>query len=209
MLTEVEREMVRAAAQAGRDAAALLVPSPTPGIVISVDPINTVAMVQADGPNDPHGAYIVAPVTLAPGDRVLLLYVGDRPICYVVGRQSGDMDAWHIVGTDSEPQFVTGWGHTAGTLPPGQNGNAQVMFTMRSGRVELRGRASRTSGASSVVFPMPEYAWPANDLLLSAQGALGSHINVGIELSNGNVSVSTGTEVVFDGISYLARIQQV
>lgn len=208
-LTSVQIEMVRAAAQAGRDAAVAASATVSAGIVSSVDQLNTVAMVQADGPNDPHGAYIVAPTTIMPGDRVLLLYTAAPPACYVVGRQSGDMDEWHIVGTSGEPQFVTGWGHSAGTVAPSQNGNAQIMFTRRGGRVELRGRATRTSGASANVFALPEAYWPDNDLLLPGQGALGAHLSVGIEMTTGMVSVSAGSELVLDGLSYLARIQQV
>ena len=207
-LSSVQIEMVRAAAQAGRDAAIAASASVVGGIVLSVDQLNTVATVQADGPNDPHGAYIVAPTTLFPGDRVLLMFVSSPPSCLVIGRQSGDMDEWHIVGTSGEPQFVTGWGHSAGTVPPSQNGNAQIMFTRRGGRVELRGRATRTSGASTVVFALPEAYWPDNDLLLPGQGALGAHLSVGVDKATGNVSVSGGTELVLDGLSYLARIQQ-
>lgn len=208
MLSDVQREMVAAAAQAGRDAARVLIPMTIGGVVLSIDPTNTMAIVQADGPNDPHGAAVVAPVTLRPGDRVMLHYSGDAARCIVLGRRSGDFDDWHTVGQPDEPQFVTGWGHSAGTTFPGQNGNAEVMFTMRSGRVELRGRATRTSGASAAIFTLPEPAWPDNDLLLSAQGAVGAHINVTIDMATGVVGVSTGTECVFDGISYLARIQQ-
>lgn len=207
-LTNVQIEMVRAAAQAGRDAAIAASASVSAGIVLSVDTLNTVAMVQADGPNEAHGAYIVAPTTFFPGDRVLLMFTAAPPSCFVIGRQSGDMDEWHIVGTEGEPQFVTGWGHSAGTVPPSQNGNAQIMFTRRGGRVELRGRATLTSGSATNVFALPEAYWPDNDLLLPGQGALGAHLSVGIDMATGMVSVSGGTELVLDGLSYLARIQQ-
>jgi hypothetical protein len=207
-LDGVQREMVAAAAQAGRTAAADLVPSTVGGVVLSVDPTNTVAIVKADGPNEPHGAAVVAPVTLRPGDRVMLLYTGEKPGCIVIGRRSGDYDDWHVVGDEGEPQFVSGWGHTAGTTFPGQNGDAQFMFTMRSGRVELRGRASRTSGSSQAITTMPEYAWPDNDLLLAAQGNLGSQVNITIDMSTGLLSVTSGDICIFDGVSYLARIQQ-
>lgn len=208
-------EAVNAATHAGRDAAIEAGLVPRPGVVVSVDPTNTTALVRPDGPEGPlgdtHGASIAAPVTLRPGDRVLLMYAGSSPGCFVLGRRSGDCEDWHIVGNDAEPQFLTGWGHTAGTVPPGQNGNAQVMYTMRSGRVELRGRAHRSSGVGAGIFDLAEPYWPDNDLLLSAQGVLGAHISINIEFSSGRVSVADAGEadVVFDGISYLARIQQV
>lgn len=208
----VLREAVAVSVQAARDAAAEESPLVRPGIVQSIDPTNTIAMVQADGPmaddfDGSFGAAVAAPVTLRPGDRVLLLFAGTAPGCFVIGRRSGDYDDWHVVGEDGEPVFVSGWGHSAGTNQPGANAPARVMFTLRSGRVELRGRATRTSGASQNVFVLPEEYWPDNDLLLAAQGALGAHVNVGVDQATGTVSVSTGGEVVFDGISYLARVQ--
>lgn len=207
MLDPVQKEMVAAAAQAGREAARQLLPATLPGVIVSVDPTNTTAMVQADGPNDPHGAAIVAPVTLRPGDRVMLLYVGDKPGCYVIGRRSGDWDDWHLVGDDGEPPFLNAWGNVAGTTFPGQNGPMQVGFTIRSGRVELRGQCERSTGAASIV-ELPEAYWPENDLVLAAQGALGAHISITIDQATGTIATTSGNLVVFDGVSYLARIQQ-
>jgi hypothetical protein len=208
---QVLLEATMAATQAGRDAARDLAHETRPGVVLEVDPTNTIAIVQADGPEGDvsggHGAAIVAPVTLRIGDRVMLLFTGTSPKCFVIGRLSGDWDPWHIVDNEGEPQFMNGWGNSAGTTFPGQNGRAQVMFTMRSGRVELRGQCERASGGADI-FTLPEYAWPENDLLLSAQGALGAHINVTIESTTGVIAVSSGNVVVFDGISFLARIQQ-
>ena len=208
-------EAVNAATQAGRDAATQLAIDTRPGVVVSVDPTNTIAMVVPDGPvsevegmDGAHGAAVVAPVTLRPGDRVLLLYTGTKPGCLVIGRRSGDWDDWHVVGNgDGEPPFLNAWGNVAGTTFPGQNGPGMVMFTMRSGRVELRGQCERSTGAAAI-FTLPEPYWPGNDLLLPAQGALGSHISVGIEMSTGVVTAASGNTVVFDGVSYLARIQQ-
>jgi hypothetical protein len=199
------------AAQAGRDAADELAHQTRPGIVLAVDPTNTIAIVQADGPEGDttggHGASIVAPVTLKIGDRVQLLYDGSSPKCMVIGRLSGDWDPWHLVGAEGEPQFLNAWGNSAGTTFPGQNGRGQTMFTMRSGRVELRGQCERSTG-NAEIYTLPEYAWPENDLLLGAQGALGAHINITIEMTTGVIAASSGNVVVFDGISYLARIQQ-
>lgn len=206
-LGPVEREMVAAAAQAGRAAAEELIPVTVGGVVLAVDPTNTVATVQADGPNEPHGAAVVCPVTLRPGDRVMLRYSGNKPGCMVIGRRSGDWDDWHVVDDDGEPPFLNNWANVAGTTFPGQNGPAQTMFTMRSGRVELRGQCERVGGSAGI-FELPEAYWPDNDLLLAAQGLLGSHISIGIEMSTGLVSVAAGNLVVFDGVTYLARIQQ-
>lgn len=206
-LDPVQREMVAAAAQAGRAAAEALIPVTVGGVVLAVDPTNTVATVQADGPNEPHGASVVCPVTLRPGDRVMLRYSGNKPGCMVIGRRSGDWDDWHLVGDDGEPPFLNAWGNSAGTTFPGQNGDAQVMFTMRSGRVELRGRCERASGAAGI-FNLPEAYWPDNDLILAVQAGLGSQANVTIGMLTGLVSVFSGNIVIFDGVSYLARIQQ-
>lgn len=205
-------EATAMAAQAGRDAAAELAHLTRPGVVLSVDPTNTVAVVQADGPvgidADGHGASIIAPVTLTIGDRVMLLYAGNAPTCYVIGRLSGDWNTWHIVGNDGEPQFQTGWGAAAGTTIIGASGPGAPMFTMRSGRVELRGRAHRSSGASNNIFPLPEYAWPENDLLVPCVGTGGAVTVVNIAQADGQVASSGGADVIMDGISFLARIQQ-
>jgi len=205
-------EAVNAATQAGRDAAIEAGLVAVPGVVVSVDPTNTTALVRPDGPEGPlgdtHGASIAAPVTLRPGDRVLLMYAGSSPGCFVLGRRSGDCEDWHIVGNDAEPQFTGTWGHTAGTVPPGQNGNAQVMFTMRSGRVELRGWAHRASGALNPIFTLPEPYWPDNDLTIPCVGAFGAVTVFTIDRATGVLASSGGADIILDGVSYLARIQQ-
>lgn len=209
----VRLEMIAAAAKAGRDAAADLVPDFVPAVVVSVDPTNTVAMVQPDGPPGDtgvaaHGAAMVAPVTVRPGDRVMVMYLGTRAAGYVVGRRGGDWDEWHMVGDADEPPFLNGWANSAGTRAPSQNGDAKVMFTMRSGRVELRGRCERSTGAAGI-FNLPEPYWPDNDLILACQAGLGSQANVTIDMATGLVSAFAGNLIIFDGVSYLARIQQV
>lgn len=211
-------EMIAAATQAGRNAAIAAGHTTRPGIVMSVDSTNTVAMVQPDGPvvsegtdddTGIHGASIIAPVTLKPGDRVMLLYTGTRPGCFVLGRRQGDWDEWHTVGDEGEPQYSSAWQAAAGTTFPGQNGPAALMFTMRSGRVELRGQAERITPGSgtNTIFTLPEGAWPDNDLLLPCAGALGAYSFITIDQATGNV-VNASDLVVLDGVSYLARIQQ-
>lgn len=217
-MTAVDRAVldaaVTAAAQAGRDAALASGPTMLPGVVVSIDPTNTMAVVAPDGPTETtteHGAAILAPVTVVPGDRVMLLYTGTAPGCYVLGRRQGDWNDWHVVGQPGEPAFLNAWAHSPGALPPGQNGFGQVMFTMRSGRVELRGQCERSTGAAGI-FNLPEPYWPDNDLIIPVTGALGTFASISIEFSSGLVSMVTGdasTVVVFDGVSYLARIQQV
>lgn len=207
-------ETVAIATQAGRDAATELAMDTRPGVVVSIDPTNTIAMVMADGPvsdvdgmSGPHGAAVVAPVTLRPGDRVQLLYTGTKPGCMVIGRRGGDWDEWHMVGNEDEPPFLNGWANSAGTTFPGQNGDARTMFTIRSGRVELRGRCERSSGAAGI-FTLPEPYWPDNDLILACQAGLGSQANVTIDMATGLVSAFAGNLIILDGVSYLARIQQ-
>ena len=202
---------VTAATQAGRDAALASGPTLLPGVVVSVDPTNTQAVVAPDGPTETapsHGAAILAPITLAPGDRVMLLYTGTAPGCYVLGRRQGDWDEWHIVGNPGEPPFLNNWGNIAGTAGPGVNGNARVMFTKRSGLVELRGWCERVTGSAGI-FTLPEPYWPDNDLLLAAQNGAGSFSNITIDMGTGLVSAFAGSSIILDGISYLARIQQV
>ena len=196
-------EMIAAATQAGRDAAITAGHVTRPGVVTAVDPTNTTALVVADGPpnvdltgedSGPHGAAVAAPVTLRIGDRVLLLYTGTG--CFVIGRRQGDWEDWHTVGDDSEPPYTSAWQPAAGTVPPGHNGFAPAMFTMRSGLVVLQGRAERVTPASGTdnVFILPEAYWPSNDLFLRCSGSLGASQFL--------------TIVVLDGVSYLARIQQ-
>jgi len=209
---DVLLEATVAAAQAGRDAAHELAHETRPGVVLSVDPTNTIAVVQADGPEGDvsggHGAAIVAPVTLKIGDRVMLLFSGTSPKCFVIGRLSGDWNDWHIVGNEDEPPYDNGWGPAAGTTIIGASGPAQPMFTMRSGVVRLRGRAHRYSGASNNVFKLPEYAWPANDLLMPCVGTGGAVTVFNVAQADGQIASSGGGDVIMDGVSFVARIQQ-
>lgn len=207
-------EAIALATQAGRDAAAALASTTRPGVVVSVDPTNTTAMVQPDGPEgadgSTHGAAVICPVTLRIGDRVMLRYDGSSPRATVVGRRSGDWDYWHTIGDDGEPPFTSAWHHTAGTTFPGQNGPAQLMFTTRSGRLELRGSVTRDvpGAGGNDIFTLPEYAWPDNDLLLRASGALGSSTVISVDQATGQLSALAGDDtVVLDGISFITRIQ--
>lgn len=205
-LTPAQREMVNASVQAGRDAALEQTPTLKPGVVMAVDPTNTVADVTADGPDTTtFPADVVCSTVLHPGDRVMLLFVPPHG-CMVLGRRSGDWDDWHIVGTEGEPTFFTGWAHAAGTNPPGQDTPAQVMFTRRGDRTELRGRASST-GSSLPVFALPEGYRPENDLLVPALTTLGAHTILAIDKAAGHVAVASAgiDEIIFDGISYICR----
>src|SRR6266545_4158044 len=121
-LSPVMREAIRAAAQAGNDAAQASVPATRPGVVVSVAPTNTVAMVMVDGPEGgPFGADVIAPVVLQPGDRVMLLFAPPHG-CMIIGLWSGAWDDWHIVGDEGEPQYTSAWQVAAGTVALGQNG---------------------------------------------------------------------------------------
>lgn len=207
MLSALEREMVAAAAQAGRRGAEDDAPYFRPGIVIASDPANTAAQVAADGSDGtPFPARIASPVTLFPGDRVLLMFVRPTAV-YVMGRLTGDMGDWREVG-DIDSSFATGWQADSGTTPPGFGGPATPMFTRRSGLIELRGRAVRVSGSSTTVFTLPEDCWPGNDLLVPALTTLGAHTPLTIT-NLGVVSVASGvTEIIMDGVSYHARVPE-
>ncbi len=209
-LSPVMREAIRAAAQAGNDAAQASVPATRPGVVVSVAPTNTVAMVMVDGPEGgPFGADVIAPVVLQPGDRVMLLFAPPHG-CMIIGLWSGAWDDWHIVGDEGEPQYTSAWQVAAGTVALGQNGYAPAMFTRRGDRVELRGRAERVtpSAGTDNVFVLPEGYWPDNDLFLRCSGSLGGSQFLIIDQATGTLTCADDNIVILDGVSYLARIQQ-
>lgn len=204
MLTSTQQEMISAAVQSAVDRTA--VPKYIPGIVMSVDPSNTIAEVRADGTESGQfGADILAPNRFIPGDRVMLLFVPPHG-SFVIGRRQGDWDDWHVVGTSGEPAFNSGlWTHESSTGGLGTDAGAFVSFTRRSDRVELRGRAERVSGADDVIYFLPDGYRPANDLLVPATGNLGSYSPLRIDRSSGAVEVIAGTNVsIHDGISFIA-----
>lgn len=201
-------EAVRAASQAGAQAGADAAPLTRPAIVASVDPTNVVAMVQLDGPNqEAFGAMVAAPITVFPGDRVLVLFVPPHG-CYVIGVRGGDNGDWRTVGEIDAP-FGTGWEAASGTTLVNFSGPGVPMFTRRSALVELRGRAERTSGSGTTVFTLPQDCWPGNDLITSALTSLGAHTPLSIG-GDGVVSVASGvTLVIMDGITFHSRVPAV
>lgn len=203
-MTPTEREATMAAAQAGAQATRTM--DTRRATVISVDPTNRVAVVQAVGPDGgPFGALVAAPVTLWPGDVVQVLFVQPHG-ALILGRMHGDWDAWHTVGQDGEPPFGTGWGAEGTTTVPGYDGPPVPAFTHRSGRVELRGWAERSSGTNDTVFQLPEQYRPENDLLIPALGAVGAHTVVTVDRSSGSVVSAAGVNLlILDGVSFLAR----
>lgn len=184
------------------------IPSFAPGIVLTVDPTNVMANVAVDGDatGSSFGADILAPNRFVSGDRVMLMFVKPHG-CYVVGRRQGDWDDWHVVGNDDEAQFGTGWTHDASTSGLGTNAPAYVSFTRRSDRVELRGMADQVSGSSDVIFTLPDGYRPANDLYLSALGALTVNTSIRIDMLSGDVARNgADTTIILDGISFVAAI---
>lgn len=205
MLSARERDMVTAAAQAGADRGAAAAPRFRPAVVLDVDPTNTTASCSADGPDGgPFDADIVAPVAIYPGDRVQIAFVPPHG-ALIVGRLAGDWDDWHEVGGDGEPAYVTGWGPGGGTGSVGANAQAVPMFTRRGDRVELRGVAERSSGASLNIFVLPQGYWPENDIAPRASGIAGAATFIIIDQLTGTVTSGGPTTIVFDGISFLAK----
>lgn len=214
-LDPVQREMVRAAVQEAGHVAETMTLAVRPGVVVAIDPTNTTALVQPDGPltgdtaSEPFGADVVAPITLHAGDRVMLLFVPPHG-CLVLGRRSGDWDDWHVVGNEGEPDYDGGkgvrWDHAPGTVYPGQAGPSVPSFTRRGGRVELRGNAARVAGSNNNVFPLPQGYRPENDLMVLGVTGLGVSTLVGISASTGMITVPAGpSNVVLDGISFVCR----
>lgn len=204
MLNQTQQEMITASVQNAveRMPAAKF----APGIVMAVDPSNTIAEVRADGTDSGQfGADILAPNRFVPGDRVMLLFVPPHGV-FVIGRRQGDWDDWHVVGTEGEPAFNGGlWDHESTTSGLGTDAGAFVSFTRRSDRVELRGRAERVSGSDDVIYFLPDGYRPANDLLVPASGNLGAYSPLRIDRSSGAVEVIAGTNVsIHDGISFIA-----
>lgn len=200
-LPAVQREGIQAAVQAAR----VRTHATRNATVIEVDPTNQVAMVTTDGPEGgPFGADIVAPVALYPGDRVTVLFTPPHG-AMVVGRQGGDRDDWHVIGTAGEPQYGSGWAAAAGTTEIGNNGPARLAFTKEGRRVELRGRADRVSGVNNNVFPLPQDYRPENDLLIQAGGNLGGASPITIDRLTGTITVIAGANtLIADGVSFLA-----
>jgi hypothetical protein len=214
-LSPVEQELVNAAVAGARRVAAEGAMVTRAGIVMEVDPLNATALVAADGPDSgSFGADIVAPVTLFPGDRVMLLFAPPHG-AMVIGRRSGDFDDWHVVGDEGEPQF-TGWETAAGTVGPGQNGQGVVMFTRRSGVTYLQGQAARLGGGGSGVFELPEGYRPYTDLVLrtssgtSGGGFLPVSDIMTIDQATGLVSANGPPDRLWlDGISFPAAVPAV
>lgn len=207
MLDATAREMVSGATQQGRQRAYEDAITLKPAILLDIDPTNAQATVQVDGPEGgPAPAQVVGPTRYYPGDRVMVLFTHPRG-CLVMGRFAGDWDDWHVIGESGEPQYNTGWGAATGTVALGSNGPAKLMFTKRGDRVELRGRAERSSGSSAVVVPsLPPGYLPENDLLLQAGTTLGANTVLTVDGPTGQLSLPSGvTLLVADGLTWLAR----
>lgn len=102
-----------------------------------------------------------------------------------------------LVGTPGEPSFASGWKSAAGGLPP------ISFYKDREGIVHLEGSAV-ASGATNLMFTLPEGYRPDGQLYFAAVGNAGALTWVGIS-ATGNVLSGDTSLVHLDGITF--RVQ--
>jgi hypothetical protein len=201
-VSPVQLEGIAASKQRG--AAAAQVPIVRPAVVTAVDATGTTATCIADGPNGVEfGAKIIYPTGIIPGDRVMLMYMPPR--VFLIGRQGGDFDSWHVVGNEGEPPFASGWVNAAGSQLLNVEGSAQTMFRRHGRIVELRGLPGRASGSTNLVFTLPPNYRPENMLTFPVVQGVGPDVGFMLIHINGDVELfvpAPGTGTPIDGIMF-------
>lgn len=175
-------------------------------VVLEVDALGTTALVMPDGPDDgsavmgPHGAEVVCPTALSPGDRVLVEYVPPHG-CQVVGRRGGDVDPWHRVGDPGEPDWNGVWQHHSTAGDPGTGAPGYVRFRSVGILTVLAGLAERPSGSVMTMFRLPPQYAPENDIVVQASNILTGATGLVIR-QDGDLESPSAGELYLDGIAF-------
>lgn len=195
-----------AAVQRTRDRTVHMRPATVVGVTANHD--LAIVLDDHDTASQPFGAYIILPTSLRVGDRVMVLYQPPHG-AYVVGILRGGFVGWQFVRPSDGGigSFTSGWTNTGGTGFPDTATFMVVGYRRVGESVEIRGRATRTSGVSNTVFVLPEPYRPRNNLVFVTVTA---PVAVGLVVvnQNGNVdaigTVDAGSSgyISFDSVAY-------
>ncbi len=121
-------------------------------------------------------------------------------------------EAWHLVGAPGEPQFQNGWQD----FEPESLLEPVAFFKDHEGIVHLKGRATRATSASGLIFALPPGFRPATNKVLiqvvsceCSSGLVGELDINGTKPSepsnSGALSGPNATTVGFDGVTFRAE----
>lgn len=217
---DILRESTSFGVKDGREGRSRL-PLWKPATVVRVGLTETIAEVSID--DDPDitgggddvefggvlGAQIIYPTSLRAGDRVMVVFQPPHG-ALVVGRFGGDFEDWRVIGDEGNPSFNTGWANTASTDTLFTDSSSVGQFRRLGRYVELRGRVQRVSGASDLIFTLPDDYWPSNRLFLPVITGVGTFTFSTLTITlAGQVQALAGADVdepggsiFFDGIMY-------
>jgi len=102
------------------------------------------------------------------GDRVTVIFTPPHQ-ALIVGAPRHD--PWHLVGTNQQVQFHSGWGNMAGVGDFGQDLYPKTMFKRMGQLVTVRGTCTRSSGTDVNIFELPVGYRPRSRLLFGAHNS--------------------------------------
>jgi len=158
----------------------------------------------------PYGAYIIAPYSFHVGERVMVLFQPPHG-AYIVGLLRGGFTPWQILGPESGAgNFGTGWANDAACVFPENDGPTFVSVRRVGSLVELRGRATRVSGAGTTLAvltgafrPRSLLSFPTVVGPIAAVGVVVVHQGSGvIQPVTGTFDQGAGGYVNLDGIAF-------
>lgn len=134
------------------------------------------------------------------GDRVTVLFAPPHQ-ALIIG--SPIHDPWHVVGTNGQVPFGTGWGNNAADANALDiSGFPHTMFRREGRFVMVRGTAARASGSSIIIFTLPVGYRPRNNLMMPCATTAGAYSYVTIT-RDGEVAVPTlNTPLYFHNIHF-------
>lgn len=154
------------------------------GTVTDVDFDTFIHSVQMDGDTSAIPVHDITHLGVNVGERVTVLFAPPHQ-AMIIGQPIHD--TWNLVGTAGNPSFNTGWGNngTTGDLDSGTD--PKCMFRRFGNWVEHRGTPVRTSGASNVLFNIPEGYRPRNDTYVVGLNGLTGAEELVAENATGNL----------------------
>lgn len=170
------------------------------------------ALVVLDGDVDAVGALIAVDQGYAPGERVMCLSYPPAGLV-IFGKRSGAYEDWRYVGDQENPPFDSDWANVPTVGSVDEDDSMRVGFKRQGSRTELRGRATRLSGAANPdgIFILPDQYRPRNDI--TCVGSVGPIFapaaiiilragNVRVLVVDGSVDDADNGYVCLDGISF-------